>query len=432
MLIYLCTLTVIENETFTQPPPPVERWISDLFSMNQNQDVVQWRMGTKDGALGDHIWSKDSVSDDIHVIGEPEVRQHGALAFSFLRRQKTTHADATTAGDTKRTLSIKKLSEKLQNGSFTHYFVNNSFYKNESVSTPTFNYTILPAYPCVRKAVDEPEVFLLTLIFSWPSDFGYRFTLRRTWLAHNNVKGYRTVSLFVLGRHENETLQEQIVQESLDYHDIIQGDFIDSFRNQSYKLLMGLRWVSSYCQYAKFIMKLDNRTLPVYSNIVPQLENTSEHGGVCLGYNLNDTDVIRDGNSPLYTTKSELKNSKYPPHPSGSGYIFPASSVNHLLSISHHVEFFIWENVYISILLNTIGMGFDHVDLFEKPVNQSDPDPCVIEEAMTLRPGANFTSEHILDIWKARARYTDSMCNKAIVQYEPNLNKIHDHDLFNG
>ena len=51
----------------------------------------------------------------------------------------------------------------------------------------------------------------------------------------------------ILGSTEDAKLQEDIEQENSDYHDIIQGDFFDSYRNLSYKNIMGKLWVSEFC-----------------------------------------------------------------------------------------------------------------------------------------------------------------------------------------
>ena len=51
----------------------------------------------------------------------------------------------------------------------------------------------------------------------------------------------------ILGSSQDTKLQEDIEQENSDYHDIIQGDFFDSYRNLSYKNIMGNFWVSEFC-----------------------------------------------------------------------------------------------------------------------------------------------------------------------------------------
>lgn len=42
------------------------------------------------------------------------------------------------------------------------------------------------------------------------------------------------------------------------YGDIVQEDFVDSYRNLTHKAIMALRWVSQNCQNAKLILKADD------------------------------------------------------------------------------------------------------------------------------------------------------------------------------
>ena len=53
-------------------------------------------------------------------------------------------------------------------------------------------------------------------------------------------------------------LQEAIDEENVSHHDIIQGDFLDSYRNLSYKNIMGKLWVSEFCQAAQLVIKTDD------------------------------------------------------------------------------------------------------------------------------------------------------------------------------
>jgi len=52
--------------------------------------------------------------------------------------------------------------------------------------------------------------------------------------------------------------QALLQQEVEEYHDIIQGDFHDSFRNLTIKDIMFMRWMTTYCPQTKFIFKVSN------------------------------------------------------------------------------------------------------------------------------------------------------------------------------
>ena len=43
-------------------------------------------------------------------------------------------------------------------------------------------------------------------------------------------------------------MQESIARENELHHDIVQGDFLDTYRNLSYKNIMGQLWASEFCE----------------------------------------------------------------------------------------------------------------------------------------------------------------------------------------
>ena len=101
----------------------------------------------------------------------------------------------------------------------------------------------------------------------------FKQSLRTSW-GSPNISEYVFKLVFLLGRiaftvvlvinHQNpgatpsQSLQENITKENEEHHDIIQGDFLDTYRNLSYKNIMGKLWVSQFCGQAKFVVKADD------------------------------------------------------------------------------------------------------------------------------------------------------------------------------
>lgn len=54
---------------------------------------------------------------------------------------------------------------------------------------------------------------------------------------------FRIRVIFLVGQTENSTIQEQIVQESQTYDDMIQESFYDSYYNLTLKAVMMVKWV---------------------------------------------------------------------------------------------------------------------------------------------------------------------------------------------
>ena len=52
-------------------------------------------------------------------------------------------------------------------------------------------------------------------------------------------------------------MQESIARENDKHHDIVQGDFLDTYRNLSYKNIMGKLWVTEFCQQVFWLMRSD-------------------------------------------------------------------------------------------------------------------------------------------------------------------------------
>ena len=64
--------------------------------------------------------------------------------------------------------------------------------------------------------------------------------------------------MFLLGKTNNKEEQEQVDVENMEHMDIVQGGFLDTYHNLSYKNLMGKLWVSEFCQQAEFVIKTDD------------------------------------------------------------------------------------------------------------------------------------------------------------------------------
>ena len=120
----------------------------------------------------------------------------------------------------------------------------------------------------------------------WPPrvrlDFKLIFNIRSTWgrplipnvktrlafLLGENIKdGKETLEKNISGSTEASELQEEIERENSEHHDIIQGDFVDSYRNLSYKNIMGKLWVSEFCKQVS-ILTIRKITLLVDGNFI--------------------------------------------------------------------------------------------------------------------------------------------------------------------
>ncbi|KAL3855112.1 hypothetical protein ACJMK2_014341 [Sinanodonta woodiana] len=113
------------------------------------------------------------------------------------------------------------------------------------------------------------ELTLLIIVHTAVPHFHHRQVLRETWANKELLKNKQMRIMFMLGRPTNESIQVLLVNESQQYKDLVQGDFIDDYHNLTHKGVLGFRWITENCRNAKFILKIDD---DVYVNIFRVLE----------------------------------------------------------------------------------------------------------------------------------------------------------------
>ena len=108
----------------------------------------------------------------------------------------------------------------------------------------------------------------LILIHSAPKNYEKRQVIRETWasITHHMIESPLRV-LFLLGAVTSDELQQDLQNENNVYRDIVQGSFIDDYRNMTYKHIMAFKWFLYNCPQAQILIKVDD---DVYVN-TPQL-----------------------------------------------------------------------------------------------------------------------------------------------------------------
>ena len=80
---------------------------------------------------------------------------------------------------------------------------------------------------------------------------------RKTW-GNPDIPGVSTRLVFLLGATKDAALQRSLEMESRRHGDLVQGDFLDTYHNLSYKAIMGNLWVAEFCSQAQFVVKTDD------------------------------------------------------------------------------------------------------------------------------------------------------------------------------
>lgn len=259
----------------------------------------------------------------------------------------------------------------------------------KSKSSKSLKLLINEPYFCL-----EQKYLYLILISSSPKHEEKRMAIRNTWGNLNVLNNSHGAIIFLLGKHTNNMrLQKQLYEESMNYRDIIQGDFIDSFRNLTRKSIMGLKWFSSYCSMVKFLIKTDDDAFVNTEKLSKYLlENQSKKRWIvgCVK------------NHPTFPVKhsKDIPALSFPyGHPtyvSGTSYVMTNDIVELLYKKSQQLKLIPMEDVFITgYCAKSLGLIPEHNSQFS--CGDAVRDLCTLGHSMFS--GNHITAEKQEVIW---------------------------------
>lgn len=227
---------------------------------------------------------------------------------------------------------------------------------NATLTHGPFPYTINEPDKCVRPSLAP---FLVLLIATEARQVEARNAIRQTWGNESIFPTLGFIRLFLLGKKEGELglLQQKMLEaESRRHHDIIQQDFLDSYKNLTIKTLMGMNWVAVHCPRASYVMKTDsdmfvNTDYLVYKLLRPDLKPRRNY---FTGNNMRGFAPNRNKNSKWYMPPELYPGEKYPTFCSGTGYVFSGDLARKIYQASMSVRLLHLEDVYVGVCLATL------------------------------------------------------------------------------
>nr|XP_053655630.1 LOW QUALITY PROTEIN: beta-1,3-galactosyltransferase 2-like [Cherax quadricarinatus] len=163
--------------------------------------------------------------------------------------------------------------------------------------------------------------------------------------------------IFVFGAAKSADEQKKINEESDTYRDIIQLDFVDSYKNLSYKGVGALQWISEHCMHARWILKSDDDIVINVFSLVAFLKyyaawETSANGAppsklLCAVWW--GMPVLRGtGCSKWCVSMDEFPNSTFPTYCSGCAFVIPTYLAPRLYNAFFRVRFLWVDDAFIS------------------------------------------------------------------------------------
>ncbi|XP_078484267.1 beta-1,3-galactosyltransferase 1-like [Ciona intestinalis] len=262
-----------------------------------------------------------------------------------------------------------------------------------------YPYIFNEQYKCSDDEGKPLPVFLLIVIKSTTSQFDRRKAIRQTWGNENNINGITVKRIFLLARNPDEKKQALLEREQEEYHDIIQGDFQDSFRNLTVKDIMFMRWMIKYCPQTKFIFKGDDDVFVNIENIVYYLLSLSKEQAKDLfaGSVLYPSPRITDPKSKYYVSTNLWNEKYYPPYVSGGGFLMSSLVAKKIFEVTKVTPIIPIDDAFLGVCLRKLGMKPQNHKGFKSWGVNRPKDICIYKEIMTLH---KLNSEEMVEMWK--------------------------------
>lgn len=166
---------------------------------------------------------------------------------------------------------------------------------------------------------------LAILVHSDPYRQSMRNKIRDTW----STSDPRALVYFALGAVGSIEKQRLLQEEDRIHRDIIQGNFVDSARNLTYKHSMVLKWFKDNAKGVPFLVKIDDDVYPNIPALVRHLEKIPKNVGKYISAPIvYPYKTVREGSDAV--PKSELVDSWTITYAFGSHVIYSYDAVEAL------------------------------------------------------------------------------------------------------
>lgn len=185
---------------------------------------------------------------------------------------------------------------------------------------------------------------LIVIVSSAPKNKDKRAALRETW----GRKRERVKMVFMVGEVKTQQQQDELDLEFRTYSDMVQGQFHDSYRNLTYKFVMGLKYVVYYCTHAKFVLKTDDDAfvnMPVLLDYIHSIPSNQKDLLLCRI--MDGAPAIREP-SKWKVGFNEYPRRAYPMYCAGFAILFSYKTVFEIYQEAQKGDFFWVDDAYVT------------------------------------------------------------------------------------
>uniref|UniRef100_A0A8C2CGT7 Hexosyltransferase n=1 Tax=Cyprinus carpio TaxID=7962 RepID=A0A8C2CGT7_CYPCA len=234
--------------------------------------------------------------------------------------------------------------------------------------TRSEEYLFMPSIHVCQRA----KPYLIILVTTAPHNRKARQAIRDTWGGEIQVRGHRVMTLFIVGQPSDPVIGKELIEESKERGDLIQGRFIDSYGNLTLKTLSMLGWARRFCPQAHYLAKVDDDVLFNPSALLQYLNlrfKTEENDLTELYLGRVHMQVAPDHNpaSKHFMSETAYAGMVFPDYCSGTAYVLSQPALLKLSLAADAISLprpLYPEDVFVGICAHMAGITPTHSPLF--------------------------------------------------------------------
>ena len=167
-------------------------------------------------------------------------------------------------------------------------------------------------------------------------------------LSKEPLQKFKASYIFFVGMNTN--LSTTIKGESNKYEDVVQGAFVDNYKNMTLKSSLVLHWIVLYCSQVKYVIKMDDDLIYNLTKVFHYMSNVKiPPSGLIIGNKAKSpARPHRDPQNTWYVSEKEYPPREFPDFVYGGAYIFSGNTAKRLWEATFRVPFLWLEDVYIA------------------------------------------------------------------------------------
>ena len=206
--------------------------------------------------------------------------------------------------------------------------------------------------------------YLIILVSSAPGNFERRNNIRKTWARDNELKWPRWKTFFLLGQTQMKNVSHLLLKEDKAFGDLVRGEYVEHYWNQTYKIQMGFEWAIKYCEFS-FLLKADDDVFVDTARVISFLsEPATPRREFYTGHVMRKVEASRN-TGKWYVSKAEYTERYYPDYCSGFAFILSYDVIALFVELFDFLPVFKIDDAYVGMLAAQTGIRVVHQRGFE-------------------------------------------------------------------